>query len=92
MVQLFASPFTSGSDSKKSTYNAGNLDVIPRLGKSPGEGHGNRLQYSGLENSMDSIVHEILELGMTERLSTAFISRGSLGKLLRFFKPQASHL
>ena len=42
-----------GLDSKVSTYNAGELSLIPGLGRSPGEGNGNPLQYSGLENSMD---------------------------------------
>ena len=45
--------FASGSDSKESTCNAGDLGSIPGLGGSPGEGKGNPLQYSGLENSMD---------------------------------------
>ena len=46
--------FCGGSVSKKSTCNAGDLDSIPGLGISPGEGNGYPLQYSGLENSMDS--------------------------------------
>ena len=45
--------FLSGSDSKESTCNAGDLDSIPELGRSPGGGHGNPLQDSCLENSMD---------------------------------------
>ena len=39
-----------GSDSKESTCNAGDLDLIPELGRSPGGGHCNPLQYSCLEN------------------------------------------
>ena len=39
--------------------SAGNLGSIPGLGRSPGEGEGYPLQYSGLENSMDYIVHGI---------------------------------
>ena len=39
------------SDSKESACSAGDLDLIPGLGKSPGEGHGNPLLYSCLENS-----------------------------------------
>ena len=35
------------------TYNAGDLDLIPGLGRSPGEGNGNPLQYSCLENPID---------------------------------------
>ena len=43
----------SGLDSKESNCNAGNLGSNPRLGKSPGEGNGNQLQHSCLENSVD---------------------------------------
>jgi len=45
--------FPGGSDGKKPTCNAGDLGLIPGLGRSPGEGNGNPLQYSHLENSMD---------------------------------------
>ena len=38
---------------KESTCNAGDLDLIPGSGRSPGEGNGNPLQYSSLENPMD---------------------------------------
>ena len=44
---------------KESACNAGDLDLIPGLGRSPGEGKGCPLQYSGLENSTDSIVHGV---------------------------------
>ena len=44
-----------GSDSKESSCNAGGLGSIPGLGRSPGRGHGNALQYSCLENTMDSL-------------------------------------
>ena len=50
---------TCGSDGKESTCNAGELGSIPGLGRSPGEGKGYPLQYSGLENSMDYIVHGV---------------------------------
>jgi len=54
--------FPRGSDGKASACNAGDLGLIPGLGRSPGEGNGNPLQYSCLENSMDrgpwqAIVH-----------------------------------
>ena len=39
-----------GSDGKESSFYVGHLDLIPGLGKSPGRGHGNQLQYSCLEN------------------------------------------
>ena len=42
--------FPGGLDSKESTCNAGDLGSIPGLGRSPGGGHGNPLQYSYLEN------------------------------------------
>ena len=45
--------FPSGSDSKKSACNAGDLGLIPGSGRSPGEGNGNPLQYSCLEKPMD---------------------------------------
>ena len=45
--------FPSSSDGKASAYNAGDLGSIPGLGSSPGEGNGNPLQYSCLENPMD---------------------------------------
>ena len=44
---------------KESTCNAGDLDSIPELGRSPGEGKGYPLQYSGLENSKDFTVHGV---------------------------------
>ena len=45
--------FPGGSDDKASACNAGDLGLIPGWGRSPGEGNGNLLQYSCLENSMD---------------------------------------
>ena len=48
--------FPGGSDGKESPCKAGDLGSIPGLGRSPGEGRGYPLQYSGLENSMDCIL------------------------------------
>ena len=45
--------FPGGSDGKEPTFNAGDLGLISGLGRFPGEEHGNLLQDSGLENSMD---------------------------------------
>ena len=45
--------FPGGSDSEEFTCNAGDLGLIPGLGRSPAGGHGNPLQYSCLENPMD---------------------------------------
>ena len=56
MVQMSpfsTSDFPGGSDVKASVCNAGDLGSIPGLGRSPGEGNGNPLQYSCLENPMD---------------------------------------
>ena len=56
---------------KESTCNAGDMGTIPRLGRSPGEGNGNSLQYSCLGNPMDrgawqATVHGVAkELDMT---------------------------
>ena len=56
--------FPGGSEVKASACNAGDLGSIPGLGRSPGEGNGNPLQYSCLENPMDrgawwAIVHGV---------------------------------
>ena len=51
--------FPCGSAGKQSVCNAGDLGSIPGLGKSPGDGKGYPLQYSGLENSMDCIDHGV---------------------------------
>ena len=45
--------FPGGSGGKESDCSVGDLSSIPGLGRSSGEGNGNPLQYSGLENSMD---------------------------------------
>ena len=44
--------FPGGSEGKESTCSAGDLGFIPGAGRSPGEGYGNPLQYSCLENTM----------------------------------------
>ena len=68
--------FPGGSDSKESSCNAGDLGLIPGLGRSPGGGHGNPLQYSWLENPLGQRSMAGYspwgqkELDMTEQLST----------------------
>ena len=52
---MVSSGFPGGTAGKESTCNAGDLGLIPGLGRSPGVGKGYPLQYSGLENSMDCI-------------------------------------
>ena len=51
--------FPCGSTGKESACNVGYLGSIPELGRSPGEGKGYPLQYSGLENSMNCTVHGV---------------------------------
>ena len=68
MVFCYKSPsclrgFPYGSAGKESACNLGDLGSIPGLERSPGEGKGYPLQYSGLENSMDSIVHGVPDAG-----------------------------
>ena len=60
--------FPGGSDAKESTCNAGDLGSIPSLERSLGEGNGNLLQYSCLENPMDrgawwATVHGVTKSG-----------------------------
>ena len=57
--QSFQYTIPVGSDGKESACNAGDLGLIPGLVRSPGEGKGYPLQYSGLENSLDCIVHGV---------------------------------
>ena len=63
--------FLGGSDGKASAWNVGDQGSIPRLGRSPGEGNGNPLQYSCLKNPMDrgawwATVHGVTKSDMIE--------------------------
>ena len=58
--------FSGSSDSTESTCNAGNLGLIPELGRSPGEENGYPLQYSCLENSMDRETWQATVHGVAE--------------------------
>ena len=63
--------FAGGSDGKESVCNAGDPGLIPRLGRSLGEGNGYPIQYSCLESSMDrgtwwTTVHAATESNTTE--------------------------
>ena len=71
-VFLKVAALASGSVSKESACNAGDLGSIPGLGQSLGEGKGYALQYSGLENSTDCTVHRFAESDTTERISLHF--------------------
>ena len=50
---MYIRGFPDGSDGKESTCNAGDISLIPALGRFPGKGSVNPLQYSCLESSMD---------------------------------------
>ena len=69
--------FPGGSDGKATAYNAGDQGSVPGLGRSPGEGNGNPLQYSCLENPMDrgtrwATVHGVAKSQMRLSDLTAF--------------------
>ena len=53
--------FPGSSAGKESTYNAGDPGLIPGSGRSAGEGISYSLQYSGLENSMEWIIHGVAD-------------------------------
>ena len=79
--------FPGGSDSKESACNVGDMGLIPRLGRSPGGGHGNPLQYSYLENlhGQRSLAGYspwgCKELDTTEQLSLSLSSKTEVSKL-----------
>ena len=63
---FFLATFPCGSNGKESACNAGDLGLIPWLGRSPGEGNGYPLQCSCLENSMDRGVWQDTVHGVTK--------------------------
>ena len=71
---MFKMGFSCGSASKESACNVGDLGSIPGLGRSPGEGKGHSVQYCGLENSMDCIVHGVAK-SWTQLSDTFFMSK-----------------
>ena len=86
------------SEGKESTCNAGDPGLIPGLGRSPGEGKGYPFQYSGLENSMNCIVHgvekswtRLSDFHLTSRWqrATTVIEEGS-GWHSQFFQEDAN--
>ena len=84
--------FPGGSDGEASACNAGDPGLIPGLGRSPGEGNGNPLQYSCLEKShgwslADYSPWGCKESDMTERLHFHFQGEGVFSG---WEKPQAS--
>ena len=79
--------FPGGSDSKTSACNAGDLGLIPRFGRSPGEWKGYPLQYYGLENPMDYSPWGCKESDMTEQLSLPLSNVVySMGRIHHFSK------
>ena len=66
-----------GSAGKESTCNRGDLGLVPGLGRSLGEGNGYPLQYSGLENPMDHIVHEVAESDTQARVYRRTVQKRS---------------
>ena len=75
--------FPCGSAGKESACNAGDLGSILGLGRSPGEGKDYPLQYSGLENSMDCIVHGVAK--RRTRLSDFHFTSFFLVETKRYF-------
>ena len=55
MISLLRPSLSGDSDSKASAYNAEDLGSIPGSGRPPGEGNGNPLQYSCLNNPVDGV-------------------------------------
>ena len=78
--------FPCDSAGKESVCNVGDLGSIPGLGRSPGEGKGYALQYSGLENPMDCMYSPCghKESDTTERLSTVSLKKKKIISL--FFR------
>ena len=91
LLSLFPG-FPGGSDGKESACNAGDPGSIPGLGRSPGKGNGDPLQYSCLKNSMDrgawrATVHGVAKsrtlLSSQHRVITYCIAQGTLLSALR---------
>ena len=83
LIRLFLSSIHLGfpgvSNGKEAACSVGDLDSIPGLGRSPGEGNGYPLQYSCLENLMDrgawpATIHWVTESDTTERLTLTLLS------------------
>ena len=90
--------FPGGSDDKESSCNVGDLGLIPGLGRSPGEGSGNPLQYFCLENPMDGGAQRVTEsqTRLSDKHNTALHRKHGLSRFLtqKHFSPvpQIIHL
>ena len=77
-------PKSGSSAGKESTCNAGDLGLIPGLGRSPGEGKGYPLQYSSLENSMDckvlGVAKTVIQFTCAMQISCLDFPDSSVGK------------
>ena len=89
--------FPGGSAGKESTCNAGDLGLITVVGRSPGEGNSSPLQDSGLDDSMDCIVHGVAK-SWTQLSDFHFHFPPSLGKtifsdfqIILFHPPHKKH-
>ena len=76
--------FPGGSAGKEFTCNVGDLGLIPGLGRSPGDGNANPLQYSCLENSMDRGVWQITVHGVAKSLSCYMYQESELLDVISF--------
>ena len=76
--------FPGGSDSKESACSAGDLGLISGLGRSPGEGNGNRLQYFCLENPMDRGAWRATVHGVTNSQGDEHFDFSILSALIMF--------
>ena len=95
---IWKAPFPGASDGKESACNAGDPDSMPGSGRSPGEGNGNPLQYSCLENPMDrgawwATVHGVTKgrhywvtnTFTSHEMPTAYITLSGLNKKKKLF-------
>ena len=78
-----------GAAGKESTHNVGDLGLIPGLGRSPEEGKGYPLQYSGLENSVHGVAKSqtLLIWKMFQSVLILYVAGGSGSKLKVFLGP-----
>ena len=80
--------FPGGSQVKVSAYNAGDLGSIPGLVRSPGEGNGNPLQYSCLENPMDGGI-PLYEIPLCGKTTVLYSSTSPDDECLGYFQFEA---